>query len=376
MRVSGSITLVFLFTTVLATPVKKRADESFKTLKDASNADWMSKIDDATSLGALSIPGTHESMAIHGGPIAECQEDFGDGGDVLTAQLEAGLRAFDIRMRIVEDNKFAIHHGLIFQEANFDNVLDKFDAFLTTHPKEVLFVRAKQECTGDIGSCEDVAGQKGFTDIFDDYMNNSPSAQRSVFRPSVDRNTAAALPTLGEARGKIVLMVMHGAGGGRTDSYGLAQFSGWGNGDSEFVQDEFEVPNPGAIKDKANTVRAFLDKVSGAEPTNLAVNFASGSSVLALPEIVAGGLPFIEGVNENLLAKLNDGSVKRTSIIMMDFPGGSLINKIISMNPNAPAPPPPAPAPAPASNPVDTIKDTASKAVDTVKGIFGGLFGR
>ncbi|KAF7314429.1 Phosphatidylinositol-specific phospholipase C domain-containing protein [Mycena kentingensis (nom. inval.)] len=375
MRVSGSITLVFLFTTVLATPVK-RADESFKTLRDAANADWMAAIDDATSLGALSIPGTHESMAIHGGPIAECQEELGDGGEVLTAQMNAGVRAFDVRLRIVEDSKFTIHHGLIFQEATFDNVLDKFDAFLAAHPKEVLMVRIKQECTGEVGSCTDVEGQKSFTDIFDDYMNNSPSAQRSILRASVDRNRAAALPTLGEARGKVIVMVVHGTFGGRVDSYGLEQFSAWNGGDSEFVQDEFEVKDPGAIEDKANTVRTFLDKVSGAEPTNLAVNFASGSSILALPEIVAGGLLGIEGVNENLLAKLNDGSVKRSSIIMMDFPGSALINKILSFNPNAPAP---APAPAPASapsNPVDVVKSGVESAVDSVKNIFGDLFGR
>ena len=37
--------------------------------------DWMSFIeDDNRKISDLSIPGTHDTMARHGGPLAECQD--------------------------------------------------------------------------------------------------------------------------------------------------------------------------------------------------------------------------------------------------------------------------------------------------------------
>jgi len=373
MRATGISLVALLFTTVLATPIRKRSDSSFNTLSTASNPDWMAAIDDSTNLGALSIPGTHESMAIHGGPIAACQEDNGDSGDTLTALLNAGIRAFDIRLRVVANNSFAIHHGIIFQNANFDDVLNKMDAFLQAHPKEVLFVRAKQECTGQTGSCTDEPGQNSFEDIFDSFMTNSDAAKRSIFAPSVNRTQAAPTPTLGEARGKIVLMILHNAGGNHIDNYGLDQLQVWNFGDSAFVQDDFDVANPGAIKDKFAKVQSFLSNVSSADPTTLSINFSSGSSILALPEIVAGGIPFVTGVNAALLNELNTNAPKRTSIIMMDFPGGELIDKILSFNPNPPPPPTTTAAPPP-TNVVSQATAAVGDVVNSIKGALSSLF--
>jgi 1-phosphatidylinositol phosphodiesterase len=125
-------------------------------------------------------------------------------------------------------------------------------------------MRVKQECTGEIGSCTDVSGQSSFIDIFDMYRDNSPAAQRRWWAPSVQRGSAAAVPTLGAIRGKIVLAVINGPQGGRTEQYGLAQFSGWNDGDSDFVQDNYNVPNTGAIATKRDQVhRVPLSRTLG-----------------------------------------------------------------------------------------------------------------
>lgn len=105
---------------------------------DTSHPDWMKWVPDATSLSQLSIPGTHDSLAFYGGDLAQTQTLD------LTEQLNAGIRAIDIRCRHIED-VFAIHHGVIFQKTYFGNVLDDATAFLQAHPSETIVMRVKEE---------------------------------------------------------------------------------------------------------------------------------------------------------------------------------------------------------------------------------------
>ena len=308
------------------------ADASYRTLSTASNPNWMRDLPGETSLAALSIPGTHETMAIHGGAWTQAQEDFGDSGGTLAAQLDAGIRMIDIRARVNDGNTFTIHHGGTYQNANFDDVLGKLAGFLGAHPGETVLMRLKQECTGEIGSCTDASGQAAFTDIFNAYVSRRPTL---FWSPSVTGN--AAMPTLGEVRGKVVLVVVNGARGGRYANYGLAQFGDWNDGSSTYVQDNYTVPNVGAIATKRDQVRRFLDTTSAGDATKMYVNFGSGASILAQPQQVAGGALGVQGVDPFLLTYLNQGPdvhtpVVRTGVLMLDFPGGGLINKIISYN--------------------------------------------
>ncbi|MCU7727300.1 phosphatidylinositol-specific phospholipase C [Actinoplanes sp. KI2] len=308
------------------------ADASYRTLSSAANPDWMRGLADSRSLASLSVPGTHETMAIHGGAWTQTQEDFGDSGGTLAAQLTAGIRMIDIRARVNDGNTFTIHHGASYQNANFDDVLGRLATFLAAHPGETVLMRLKQECTGEIGSCTDASGQNSFTQIFDSYV----AENRALWwTPGVSGD--AAMPTLGEVRGKVVLVVMNGAHGGRFAGYGLAQFADWNDGSSTYVQDNYNVPNIGAIATKRDQVRRFLDATSAGDPARMYVNFASGASVFAQPQSVAGGALGVQGVDPFLLIYLNQGPdvhtpVTRTGVLMLDFPGGGLINKIISFD--------------------------------------------
>ena len=224
-------------------------DESYRTLNTANNPDWMGGLDDSRGLQSLSIPGTHDSMAIMGGGLTQCQENYGASGDSLVVQAQAGIRMFDIRLRIVDGNKFAVHHGAVYQQANFDDVINKLGGFLDAHPKEAVILRVKHECTGDIGSCDDVPNQADFATIFDTY-----AVSDRFWKPSVSRGSAAPVPTLGEVRGKIVVAVVNGAAGERVESYGFEQFAGWHDGSSDFVQDAYGVKNTGSIATKRDQV--------------------------------------------------------------------------------------------------------------------------
>jgi len=308
------------------------ADASYRTLTGATNPDWMSGLAGSRSLAGLSIPGTHETMSIHGGDWTQTQENYGDSGGTLAAQLTAGIRMIDIRARVNDGNTFTIHHGATYQNANFDDVLGKLAAFLAAHPGETVLMRLKQECTGEVGSCSDASGQNSFTQIFDSYV----AKNRALWwTPSVTGD--AAMPTLGDVRGKVVLVVMNGAHGGRFAGYGLGQFSDWNDGSSTYVQDNYNVPNIGAIATKRDQVRRFLDATSAGDPTKMYVNFGSGASVFAQPQSVAGGALGVQGVDPFLLIYLNQGAdvhtpVTRTGVLMLDFPGGGLIDKIISFD--------------------------------------------
>jgi hypothetical protein len=324
-----TLAVLALAATIIAVPdAAFAADASYRTLSSAHNPDWMRSVPDATGLAAMSIPGTHETMAIHGGDLTQTQEDFGDSGATLAAQLDAGIRMIDIRARVNTGNTFTIHHGFVYQNATFDDVLNVLGTFLAAHPGEAIVMRLKQECTGEFGSCTDVSGQKAFPDIFDAYANQRGNL---FWQPSVTRGTAAATPTLGEIRGKIVLAVLNGPHGGRFTDYGLAQFADWNDGSSTYVQDNYNVPNTGAIATKRDQVRRFLDATNAGDPAKMYVNFASGASFFAQPQQVAGGAFGVQGVNPFLLTYLNEGhDLHRTGVIMLDFPGGALIDKILS----------------------------------------------
>ena len=65
---------------------------------------WMGGLPDGTALGTMSIPGTHDSGAMHGGLAVQTQSL------TIAEQLQAGLRYFDIRLRRTK-TAFAVHHG-------------------------------------------------------------------------------------------------------------------------------------------------------------------------------------------------------------------------------------------------------------------------
>ncbi|MGW1654896.1 phosphatidylinositol-specific phospholipase C [Streptomyces atratus] len=149
--------------------------------------DWMGAIPDATALQRLTIPGSHDSGARYGGPWTECQNT------TIAEQLNSGLRFLDVRCRVTGDS-FAIHHGASYQNLMFGDVLGACWDFLAAHPTETVLMRVKQEYSEESDAT--------FRAIFDDYLDGR--GWRPLFR--ID----PALPSLGEARGKVVLLADNG----------------------------------------------------------------------------------------------------------------------------------------------------------------------
>ncbi|MGH3325642.1 MAG: phosphatidylinositol-specific phospholipase C [Streptomyces sp.] len=203
---------------------------------------WMSQLPDGADLRDLTIPGTHNSGAQYGGPWAECQNTG------IAAQLSTGIRFLDIRCRLFEGS-FTIHHGAAYQRLNFDDVLGGCRDFLSGQPSETVLMRVKQEYS------EESADR--FRLVFEDYLDGR--GWRSLFR------LAPTLPTLGEARGRVVLL---------GDSDGLP---GVRYGDAALfdIQDDY-MAEPGA---KYPLIENHFRKTVS-QPGKLYVNFVSTAALL------------------------------------------------------------------------------------------------
>ncbi|WP_030990916.1 phosphatidylinositol-specific phospholipase C [Streptomyces sp. NRRL S-1813] len=224
--------------------------------------DWMSALGDATPVQRLTIPGTHDSGARMGGPWVACQNTSVD------AQLTSGVRFLDVRCRAI-DNVFAIHHGAFYQELMFGDVLNACRAFLTAHPSETVLMRVKQEYS-EVGAEE-------FRRIFDLYLDDK--GYRSLFRLD------AGLPTLGQARGRVVLLAdSDGLGGVRyadpqlfdiQDDYMAEPFGKYPKIEAQFRK---AVTQPGKLFVNYVSTAALLPPRSNADRLNPQVkNLLTGS---------------------------------------------------------------------------------------------------
>jgi 1-phosphatidylinositol phosphodiesterase len=327
--------------TALAQPTN--STPAFNSVTQAQNPDWMAQIPDSTSLADLSIPGTHDTMGIEGGLLPtsyETQGDEGISGQTLAAQLEAGIRAIDIRVRIVNSGTaFAIHHEDVYEDANFDDVLTKAQTFLQANPSETIVMDLHGECNGDTtegglgislpGLCADDpsnATEAMRETIFQSYVARYPGL---FYAPSVTGTSTADMPTLGEARGHIVLTDFQGPNGEIYAGYGLTQLTtgNWGQYE-ENSWTQCDLASKWALA-QANV------NVASADAANMYTTYLSASCAPfgADPADMAGGYGGGTGENQDLLNYISAGSVSRTGVVMMDFPGYALINAIIGLNP-------------------------------------------
>lgn len=157
---------------------------------------WMKYVDDNKYLDELSIPGTHDSGTCSvdndtepQSSQAKCQQDY------IPTQLLEGIRYFDIRLgRNDENGDPGIDHGrcyLLKKDGGFmhlSDVIGYFKTFLNENPSEALIMLASRG--------NDEATDDSVTTAFAKVMGDNSD----LFY------TSSHVPTLGEVRGKIVLL--------------------------------------------------------------------------------------------------------------------------------------------------------------------------
>jgi chitinase len=294
---------------------------------------WMSALPDKVTLSRLTIPGTHETCARNYpwpvGGFVDCQDRS------LADQLNAGIRYVDIRCRQISD-VFAIHHDKYYMGLNFGSgVRDVCIDFLKANPRECILMQIKPEYTP-------ADNRLTFQGVFDNYMKGLEN-----FFYLDDR-----VPTLGEVRGKIVIVrrfevdpgtSAHGRGlnpspwpdnhtGSFTSSYSASD----GNPVTFQIQDHYEVSNEG-IDAKWQEIQALLNAAGSEVSTTLDtlfINFTSGiffSFPYAIPLTVAQSIAPRLGSALSFFLSL---PFHRLGVIMLDFPTDAIIQRIIACNDN------------------------------------------
>ena len=289
------IILSIILTLVAVLPMQKgKADMS----------DWMADLEDDASLNSLTIPGTHDSGALHS--LAEisgkCQSLS------IEEQLKIGVRFLDIRLQLV-DNELKVVHSFVDQLTDFEDVLDDLVAFIRNHEGEFLIVSIKEDASPK-------RSDRIFADVLEEMLLSYPEI-----------NAERALPeSVGEARGAIHIVARY-----KNSTIGLPCYDGWKDDDTFvlgdiYIQDNYRVPNAEEkIADIRSTYSVAMEKNHA-----LVLNFTSCYLETCFPPIYAG-LPAHKINRDTQKALLNeyDGPL---GVLVCDFMTTELADVIIGRN--------------------------------------------
>ena len=180
--------LVLLVVALSVIPLFETGDKA----KVEGSDSWMARLDDATPLNQVVLPGTHDSATqyVQLPFFAKCQSLS------IAEQLEAGYRYLDVRLGDEGNgDSLKLMHGFtncktdVFGDVlRLDDVLAGCYAFLDAHPTETIVFAVKQE-HGDVSV-------EQFQHMLDAAVGVSPQHWLLTDR----------IPTVGEARGKLVLL--------------------------------------------------------------------------------------------------------------------------------------------------------------------------
>lgn len=311
----------------------RSANDSFVYYKD-----WMKIISDDVWLSEMALPGTHDSSTFNVNHVVYTTQAI-----TFKSQLEYGIRVFDIRFRH-SNNTFQLYHGPMFLHLTFHAYLRHANAFLCENPSEAVLFRMSKEHNDTNDNTRTIH------QTFDSYLTQYPNLFEKVTENI----------QLGKIRGKLIMI-----------SY-LDEFMDYGLSKDLFqIQDNYVLNSQWDLYDKWLAIRRHLKKATNyGNKLQFFTNYISGA-IGVYPYFVASGRSSSETTASRLLTGLTappfwhlysdfprancfkricmiafEGTniltrnwirthtcTKRTvGIIMMDFPGSSLINEIIQNN--------------------------------------------
>lgn len=267
---------------------------------------WMTPLADDTPLTCLSIPGAHDAASA---TITAFRRWTRTQELDIAGLWNCGVRAFDLRPAWV-DGCMGLYHDKYSAHVSFKTVIDALALALERHPGEGAIVIIRHEEEAD-GNAPEWATELG-------TILDGRRPRLASWSPDM---------TLGELRGKILVLCRNAYAGGPIGGY----LHGWtssadasaqrgarvadeAGGEHPFwVQDYY---HPDGADDKWEEIRDMLDASADVEePHPLVVNHASG---------YLGKLPDYRGNARNVNAKTAE-YIKSlggpAGIIMMDFAG-------------------------------------------------------
>lgn len=283
----------------------------------SGSADWMAALSDETYVSQVVIPGTHDSATnyVQLAYFSKCQALS------IEKQLEAGFRYLDIRLGDGE-NGLKLMHGFTSctkgpwpwsSALMLSDVLKECYDFLDAHPTEFIVFCVKHE-HGD-------SSESAFHEALMAELEKDPG--RWYF--------GASLPTVGEARGRLVLLRRTGSPDAAGISFDWHDQGGFEDASkntelntnhncSVYVQDRYEY-------EAEEKWAAFIAGVEGSEVSydTAALNFLStkGNSKYGHP------FKYAVPLNEKLL-ELEGESI--SGWVIVDFASAPLAEHIYKNN--------------------------------------------
>lgn len=168
-----------------AKPYYKKVN--FGAASTAHKGKWMSTIPGNTWLHGLSIPGAHDAATSSvTSSSARCQSK------TIKEQLEAGVRAFDIRVPYIGLSKapttetVTIYHGIVDTKVRFKDAMDYLVSYVKNNPTETIIVIVNKEKVKNLYSTdysEDANGcawQKSIRDYVDGTYTAKSTVDASI----------------------------------------------------------------------------------------------------------------------------------------------------------------------------------------------------
>ena len=307
----------------IAVPMTETRSDTFAF---EGSSKWMEGISDQTGLERIYIPGTHDSASQYAqlAFFSKCQ-----ASDIYT-QLNDGFRYLDIRLgaRETEDGAvLTLYHGFCkcrkgpwpwSETLDLDDVLDQCYRFLDEDPSETIVFAVKMEQGSDVAQ---------FQTLLHKYIDQA--SERWYLS---DR-----IPSLGDCRGKLVLMRRYEdvnklgekAGiqlfwedQGGNDDVSLAYSTEEQPGYTLFVQDRYKY----SAEDKWNAFKKSLDSNTAMSARHLNLTFLSTNGT---PKF---GHPYSYAKDLNKLLLAENISVTEPFWAVIDFSDALLAQKIYSLN--------------------------------------------
>ncbi len=336
---------------------------SYDSNQKTSHPDWMASLSDDLLLTQVSIPGSHDTMAI-GTSLQNHLYSQTQAMDLPT-QLASGLRVFDIRA-YQQNDLFQDNHGKINLGKSFQDTLNDIDAFLDQHPGEFVLMRFGS--CGYSGSGNTLSFEQAFAKYYDKDSH--------FWIPPVSTNNLWQYPSLHNIRGKIVILQDFDAGA----TYGIPYASLFAQDNYAFnsgISDQYgkwvDVKNWLNVAAVGNLDRYYINYLSGSTgytgkipetvypyfvasgqflpatnsplgDTGIVEDSQTGSNVNWYPDFPRGACGprgyvcsiYYDGTNPlttNFLTNWNNNSnYPRIGVIMADFPGPALIDRVIMQN--------------------------------------------
>ena len=271
----------------------------------ADRSDWMAALDNAASLRSLTLPGTHDSGALHS--IA----DLSGKCQTLSVkeQLKIGVRFLDIRLQLV-NNGLKVVHSFVDQMTDFEDTLADMTDFIRENPSEFLIVSIKEDASPK-------RSDKNFTDALETMLLSCEEVSQESTLPE----------TVGEARGGIHILARY-----KNASIGLPCYEGWED-DAAFtlgeiyVQDNYKVSD--AEEKIADVRRTYA--VASEEAYALVLNYTSCYLDSGFPPIYAG-LP-AHSINRDTKEAMTEAGINGPlGVLVCDFITSELADVIIGRN--------------------------------------------